>query len=379
MANRRGRGEGSIAKRADGLWEARIDVGHDSNGKRLRKSVYGETKKECADKLTKLANRKLDGVLIDTGRMTVGNLLDRWLNDSARMNVAPTTFQRYSILVNKHLKPRIGGLKLSLLQPLHVQTMLSAMEQDKVGAETRRYSSQVLKRALNVAEQWGLVIRNACRGVDLPKVVRREISPLTMQQAETLLRMSDDAGHGAIFALALATGMRVGELFALHWSSINLETGVLSVLHTLEEVQGKLRLKSPKSKSGRRQIKLPAMAVDALWKQKRALLVQGLAAVEMVFPDADGGYLRKSNFDRRVWKPLRTAAGIPETVVFHDLRHTSASLLLKAGTHIKIVQERLGHSTCKLTLDTYSHLMDGMQDEAALKLDGLLSSKSKSA
>ena len=92
MTNRRGRGEGSIAKRADGLWEARIDVGHDSHGKRLRKSVYGETKKECADKLTKLANRKLDGVLIDTGRMTVGNLLDRWLNDSARMNVAPTTF-----------------------------------------------------------------------------------------------------------------------------------------------------------------------------------------------------------------------------------------------------------------------------------------------
>ena len=379
MAGRRGKGEGSIAKRSDGRWEARIGIGCDASGKRLRKSVYGATKKAVADQLTKLASHKLDGTLIDTGRMTVGDLLDRWLNDSARLDVSPNTFTRYDVLVRKHLKPRLGGLRLSLLRPIHVQSMLSTMEQDKVGAETRRYSFQVLKRALNVAEQWGLLVRNPCRGVDSPKVIRREIAPLTQEQAETLLAKADDDGHEAVFTLAITTGMRQGELFGLHWSDINLDAGVLAVVHSLEEVKGNLRLKAPKSKSGRRHIKLPEMAVAALWKHKRALLAKGLAGVEMVFPDADGGYLRKSNFERRVWKPLRKVAEIPETVVFNDLRHTSASLLLKAGTHVKVVQERLGHSTCKLTLDTYSHLMPGMQDEAALKMDGLLSTKSKSA
>ena len=177
--SRRGKGEGSICQRPDGTWVAAINIGTDATGKRQRKYVYGKTKRDVADKLTRLATQKLDGTLIDTGRMTVGDLLSRWLNDSARLDVAPTTFQRYKLLVEKHLAPRIGALKLSLLRAIHIQSMLAAMEQDKVGAETRRFSFQVLKRALNVGEQWGLIIRNVCRGVDSPKVVRREISPLT--------------------------------------------------------------------------------------------------------------------------------------------------------------------------------------------------------
>jgi len=369
MANRRGKGEGSISQRPDGLWVARINVGTDATGKRLRKAVYGHTKKEVTDKLTKLASNKIDGTLIDTGRMTVGDLLDKWLEDSARLSVSPSTFQRYEVLVRLHLKSQLGAVKLSLLKPIHVQGMLSQLKQNSVGDESRRYSFQVLRRALNVAVRWGLIARNACDMVDQPKVKRREISPLTVEEVQALLKVSEDHRLHALFVLAVATGLRQGELFALHWQDIDLKAGTLAVRFTLEEVKGQLRLKEPKSKSGRRCVKLPAMAVSALIYHKAQLLTEGLAGTPLVFSDTDGQFLRKSNFERRAWKPLRKAAGIADTVVFHDLRHTSASLLLATGAHPKVVQERLGHSKISLTMDTYSHLMPGMQDDAAAKLD----------
>ncbi len=366
---RRGKGEGSIAKRPDGLWEARINIGTTATGKRMRKSVYGATKKEVADKLTKMAHQKLDGTLIDTGRMTVGDLLDKWLEDSARLSVAPSTLNRYEGLVKRSIKPHLGTIKLSLLKPIHIQGMLSKLEQEKAGDETRRYSFQVLRRALNVAERWGLIVRNPCNMVDQPKVTRREISPLTIPDVQKLLSVSADHRLHAVFVLAVTTGLRQGELFAIHWADIDLKTGVLAVRYTLEEVKSQLRLKEPKSKSGRRSVKLPDMAVSALWDHKARQVTEGLAASKLVFCDANGHFLRKSNFARRDWKPIRAKAEIAETVVFHDLRHTSASLLLATGAHPKVVQERLGHSKISLTMDTYSHLMPGMQDDAAAKLD----------
>ncbi len=370
--NRRGKGEGSISQRPDGLWEARINIGTNATGKRIRKSVYGQTKKEVADKLTKLAGQKLDGTLIDTGRMTVGDLLDKWLTDSARLSVAPSTYHRYAGLVTRFLLPQLGTIKLAMLKPIHIQGMLSKLEQKAVGDETRRYSFQVLRRALNVAERWGLIVRNPCNMVDQPKVTRRDISPLTILQVQQLLKVSADHRLHAVFVLAVTTGLRQGELFALHWADIDLKTGTLAVRYTLEEVKGQLRLKEPKSKSGRRSVKLPEMAVSALLDHKAKHLTEGLAANPLVFCDTDGQFLRKSNFERRAWKPIRKAAGIADTVVFHDLRHTSASLLLATGAHPKVVQERLGHSKISLTMDTYSHLMPGMQDDAAAKLDTAL-------
>ncbi len=369
MANRRGKGEGSISQRPNGLWEARINVGTDATGKRMRKLVYGSTKKEVADKLTKLAHQKLDGTLIDTGRMTVGDLLDKWLEDSARLSVAPSTLNRYEGLVKRSIKPHLGTIKLSLLKPIHIQGMLSKLEQQKAGDETRRYSFQVLRRALNVAERWGLIVRNPCGMVDQPKVTRREISPLTVEQVQSLLKISSGHRLHALFVLAITSGLRQGELFAIHWADIDLKAGVLAVRYTLEEVKSQLRLKEPKSKSGRRSVKLPAMAVAALWEHKAQQLTEGLASSKLVFCDANGQFLRKSNFARRDWKPIRAKAEIASTVVFHDLRHTSASLLLATGAHPKVVQERLGHSKISLTMDTYSHLMPGMQDDAAAKLD----------
>ena len=192
---------------------------------------------------------------------------------------------------------------------------------------------------------------------------------MTLEQVQKLLKIAEEHRLHALFVLAVTSGLRQGELFAIHWTDLDLKTGLLAVRHTLEEVKGQLRIKEPKSKSGRRSVKLPEMAVSALWDHKAQQMTEGLASSPMVFCDTQWQFLRKSNFERRVWKPIRAKAEIADTVVFHDLRHTSASLLLATGAHSKVVQERLGHSKIGLTMDTYSHLMPGMQDDAAAKLD----------
>lgn len=149
----------------------------------------------------------------------------------------------------------------------------------------------------------------------------------------------------------------------------------MSVRRSLEEVKGVLNLKEPKSKSGRRQIALPAMTVEVLWEQKRLHLASGRLATGIVFPSPEGGWIRKSNFIRRVWHPIRKAAKLPKTITFHGLRHSAASLLLSEGISVKVIQEMLGHSNVALTLNTYSHVLPGMQQQAATTFDRLLGSK----
>ena len=274
----RGHGEGTIIQRPDGSWLAAISLGNDANGKRLRKYIRGKTKSEVTNELTKLQGQKLAGTLIDTGRMTVGDLLIKWLEESAPEKAGPTTVYRYRGLVEKHILPLIGTVKLSELKPLHVQMMLSSMTKNNAGAETRRYAFQVIRRAFNVAIRWDLLIRNPCHRIDAPKVVRRDISPLTVEQAKKLFTVAEGFRNGAIFVVAVTTGLRKGELLALHWEDVDLEKGLLSVKRSLEELNGTLRLKEPKSKSGKRMLKLSALAVSSLWDLKAKQMAEGLAA-----------------------------------------------------------------------------------------------------
>jgi integrase len=174
----------------------------------------------------------------------------------------------------------------------------------------------------------------------------------------------------------VATGLRLGELFALQWSDVDLEDGAVTVRHTLAELKGILRLAEPKTAKRRRRVELPDMAVAALLTHRRRMLTEGHAAVPWVFCNQHGGPLRRSHFHRQDFKPLLKRAGLPD-IRFHDLRHTSATLLLSAGVHPKIVQERLGHSQISMTMDTYSHVMKGMDKQAASKLNTILTAKPK--
>jgi len=248
--------------------------------------------------------------------------------------------------------------------PAHIQGMYSAMERDGHSPTKRAHTHRVMRRAMNVALKWGMIARNPCLAVDPPRYEKRDIQPLNDEQTKQLLKEAEPHRHYALFVLAVTTGLRQGELFGLRWEDMDLKKERIHVRHTLEEIHGQLRLKEPKSASGRRNVHLPRVAVEALHEHRKRMMAEGLAGSEIVFCDTQGGFLRKSNFDRNVWKLLRKASGIPP-IRFHDLRHTAATLLLSQGVHPKVVQERLGHSTITITMDTYSHVLPSMQEDAA--------------
>jgi integrase len=367
MSKRRGSGEGSIFRRADGLWAATIVVGYNGSGKRLSRTVYGKTKGEVQAKLSILHSQRATGTLTKADRMTVAAYLATWLNDYSRPRVRETTSLSYASVIRAQIAPRIGGVVLQSLTPLHVQGLHSGMEREGCSPRMRQLTHAVLRTALKRALRMGLVVRNVCDAVDPPRVTRREIIPLDRTQAQRLIDAGSADRFDAIYVLALTTGLRQGELFGLQWRDVDFDRGTLGVLHSLMEVQGRLSLSEPKSRAGRRCVKLPSIAVNALLEHRKRMLAEGHAG-GFVFCDTAGGPLRKSNFCRKHFKPLLKAAGLPD-IRFHDLRHTAATLLLLAGEHPKVVQERLGHAQISLTLDTYSHVLPDMQGGAVDKLN----------
>jgi integrase len=257
---------------------------------------------------------------------------------------------------------------------LNEQDLRQRRIRDEVSPRVRQLTHAVLRRSLKQALKWGMIQRNPCDAVDAPRVPKREIAALDSDQVSKFLKAAKSDRLCALYVLAVATGLRQGELFALRWSDVDLKRKVVSVRYTLVETPSERFLAEPKSTKSRRQVDLPQFAVDSLLDHRKRMLAEGFAAVEWVFCDTHGGQLRRSNVIRNSFKPILKKAKL-SGMRFHDLRHTSATLLLSQGVHPKIVQERLGHSQISLTLDTYSHVLPTMQLEAASKLDQLLSKK----
>lgn len=348
----------------------RISLGfHDRTGKRIRRSVYGDTQSEVRRKLDAL-KRKPTHAVANESAVTLEDYLNQWISDEVGPSKARKTFREYSDAVKNYISPYIGKIKLSRLSPVNIQSWMGNMAKDDFTPNMRSKALRILRNALNSAVRLQLIPQNPTAAIRFPKVVRRDIRPLEPDQCQKLFTACILDRLGDVIILAAMTGLRKGELFALEWSDINLRERVLTVRKSLEEVAGNLALKETKSKAGRRAVVLDDVATAALKRRQQKALEEGFEfdQVPLVFPNTLGGFLRSSNFARRTWQPIKTAAGIPESVKFHDLRHTQASLLLAAGVHPKVVQERLGHSDITLTMNTYSHLLSGLQSEAVDKL-----------
>ena len=373
MRARRGNGEGSIGKvrrpRKDGsfveLWRGRMVL---PDGRRV--TVYGKTRIETSDKLVEIRGNAAKGILPASEHPTVAAYLERWLQDVARPTVRSGTLVLYQGLVRRHIVPRIGQHRLERLTPAHVQGMLSELETKGASPRLREQAYNVLHRALDQALRWNLVLRNATAGVDRPRVPKKTMHVLSPEQAESLLVAARDDRLFALYVLALTTGMRQGEVLGLQWEDVDLRERSLSVRHTLLSDGGVLRLGEPKTASSRRRIELPEVAAEALRAHREQLLGEGLRSAPWVFPDTAGGPIRKENLVRRSFEPLLKRAGLSK-IRFHDLRHTAATLMLLRNVPAKVVQERLGHASIALTLDTYSHVLPSMQRQAAAEMDAL--------
>jgi len=309
--------------------------------------------------------------------VTVAEYLGRWLEDSVRGTVKITTYAGYESVVRLHVSPTLGGTKLSALTPAHVQGLYRSKLDEGLAPKSVKHVHTTLHRALKQAVRWGPVPRNAAAETDPPRVSSPEMRPFTPVQARTLLDAAEGNRLEALFVLAVTTGMRQGEILGLGWEDMDTEAGVVRVRRTLTLAKGGPRLTEPKTPRSRRSIRLTTSAVDALERHRERQDSEGAArgpdwnGFGLVFCTHRGTPLRRDTLHDKYWKPLLRRAGLPDTR-FHDLRHTCATLLLTKGVHPKIVSEMLGHSSIAITLDTYSHVIPGLGDAAALAMEDVL-------
>ncbi len=278
----------------------------------------------------------------------------------------------------------LGRVQLTKLTPQHLQRLYAARLAAGVSAQSVVHLHRMLHRALSQALKWGLVGRNVAALVDPPRVERPEFEPLTAQEAGRLLDVANGDRLEALYVLALTTGLRRGELLGLRWQDVDLDARVLHVRRSLQiDENGKWRSGDPKTKRSRRPVLLVDMAVDALKRHRHRQDQEKDTAGELwkdpklVFANTVGGPIWGEDLLKRCFYPILERAGI-RRIRFHDLRHSTATLLLACGIHPKIVSEILGHSRISITLDLYTHVSEDMQREAVDRLQELLGSQSGS-
>ena len=371
---RRGNGEGTVTRRKDGRWEAKYTV-HTTGGPK-RRALYGKTRAEVAEKLAQALSDRSGGLAnFDAGSVTVGEYLERWLNDSAKGSVRDSTHASYERLLRRYVFPGLGRVKLRKLSAAHVQGLYRSMQDGGLSSRTVRYAHAVLRRALKQAMRWGMIPRNPCDDADPPKANREEMRPLDREQARRLLSFASSDGDRleALWVLAIHTGMRPGELLGLKWEDVDLEAGALRVKRALLP-EGEFA--ATKTARSRRSIDLTPGSVEALKRHRTAQLEERLRRAGLwqdqglVFPSSVGTLLSHRNAVR-AFKALLHRAELPETTRFYDLRHSCATLLLSRNVHPKYVQELLGHASIALTLDTYSHVLPGMSGAASAMNEAL--------
>jgi integrase len=368
--------KGHIYKRAPGKFWIVLELGKDENNKRKQRFItfYG-TKKAAEKELIRHLQIMESGTYAEPSTMTVGAYLDSWLSDHARHTTTPRTYERYRTIVRLHLKPALGHFTLAKLHPLAIQELWARQLEDGTSPTTVRKHHFVLHAAMTHAVQMRLLLVNPVGAVTPPKPRHREMKVLDEVGIARLLAAVDETPIRIPVLLALACGMRRGEILGLRWSDVDLDEGRLAVRQTIQEAEGKRIMKGPKTPRSRRVIALPSVVVEALRQhraeqaQARLLLGSRYANPELVCTQSDGSAWWASNFDR-TFRNAKKRADID--VRFHDLRHTHATQLLIAGVHPKVVSERLGHASIGITLDTYSHVLPSMQEEAAERVDGAL-------
>lgn len=379
MGSRRGHNEGSIFQRkSDGLWIASITY-RDSAGKVHRPRRYRKTRTEARSALRELQREQERGVQLSQKSPTVSAYLNQWLSASVEPSVRVKTYQGYKSIVDVRITPRIGGVKLNQLTPATITQMYTDLASDGLAPRSVIHTHRCLRRALQQALKWGLIVRNPCDAVDVPRAPRSEMQVLDRDQVETLLMATQDDREHALYVVAVTAGLRLGELLGLQWPDIDFDGGRLIVQRALQFQSGNgLVFTEPKTSKSRRTVMLSQRAVRALREHRTHQIEERLQLgaewenPDLVFTNYFGGPIDPGHMSKLLKRSLR-AAGLPE-IRFHDLRHTAATLLLSAGTHPKIVQELLGHSSIALTLDTYSHIIPTMHSEAASTMDALLGS-----
>ncbi len=382
---------GTIRSRSNGIFQLIYSLGNDPlTGKRKRVFLTFKGTRQQAERELRRILRTLDtGEYVEPSAIKTGDFLAQW-RDAVRNQVSPKTHERYAQIVDHYLIPRFGACPLVKLSPIAIQQVYLDLEfkgsylnkEKGLSPKSRLDIHRVFKLALKHAVRMRLITFNPVENVKAPRVVRTSIDTLTVEQSADLLEAIRNKPVYWPVLLALATGMRRGEILALRWKNVDFEKKTVRVVESIEQTKAGTRFKSPKT-NRTRAVLLPEYAVEELLRHKE-IQAEKFSRLNiehtpetLVCTRYDGKQIWPSSLSHEFFKIFLKRHDLPR-IRFHDLRHSHATQLLAAGIHPKIAQERLGHSTITTTLDLYSHATDTMQDEAAAKLDSAFRSAVRS-
>jgi integrase len=369
--------KGHLRERGPGRWAIVIDIRDPQTGKRRRKwHSFKGTKREAQIESARLIAAIQGGTYLEPHKTTLSSFLESWL-DHVKSHVSPRSHERYCELVRKNIVPLIGAVLLTKLKPAQIsaaytRALTSGRLDGKGGLAptTVLYMHRLIKKALGQAVRWELLSRNVADAVDPPKIERTALTTYDMTQTAELLEALRGTRLRLPVLLGVMCGLRRGEIIALRWRNIDLAAGQMSVVESAEQTAAGVRYKPPKSGRGR-TLALSSTVVSELRQhrlsQAQELLRLGVRQTNatFVYTRQDGAPMQPRSLSQ-MWASCSTH--LPR-IRFHDLRHAHATHMLSAGVHPKVASERLGHSKVGITLDLYSHVLPGMQEDAAARVD----------
>jgi len=374
--------KGHVRERSPGKWAIVIDL-YDEDGKRKRKwhTFHTTSKRKAEEECARLIAEMRGGSYVEPSKLTLSAYLDRWL-DHMKSQVTPRTHERYGEIVRKNIGPAIGHVNLTKLKPEQIagaysKALTSGRRDGKGGLAptTVVYMHRIIKQALSQAVRWKMLSSNPADAVDPPKVERSTLHTYDMSQTADLIEGLRGSRLMIPVMLGVMCGLRRGEIVALRWRNVDLAGRKMAIVESAEQTKEAIRYKPPKSGRGR-SVALSATVAEELrlhrLKQAEELLRLGIRQDDdaFVYSQEDGSPIQPRSLTH-MWMKAVADMDIPR-IRFHDLRHAHATHLLANGVHPKVTSERLGHSRVGVTLDLYSHVLPGMQEDAATRVDEAL-------
>lgn len=360
-------------------WIVQVRVGTKSDGSPRWHTKTFEKQRDAKTYLAEVIKDRDSGLVVQPSKMLLNEFLDKWLESAVEPRVRPNTYRSYQWQLKKYVRHDLGGYRLCDISPLQIQKLYSKLHREGLSSRVVRYTHTILNNAFGQAVKWRMLASNPCSGAELPRSQQEETRALSLEEVGRFVEALHGHRHEALFLVALTTGMRPSEYLALQWQDIDFESGRIEVRRSLDwRKRDSWSFTETKTKRSRRSIPIPSQVLTLLQHHKKAQAERRLKAGpewmdhNLVFCNRRGEPLSRQNLLRRHLRPALERAGLSTDFTLYGLRHTCATLMLAAGTHPKIVSERLGHSSITITLDVYSHVMPNMQVEATDRIGQVL-------
>ena len=388
--SKRQNGKGTLRKRGDGRWEGRFNVGVNENGKPKVKYILAKTQAECARKL-KAAIEEYEHdkeiaercTFLTNPNPTLSEWSAIWLSSYCKGIIRESTYENYAYFFERYINPRIGAMEIRIISTIICQQLLMELytkgrlidtSQGKAGTgyslKTVKNVKIALQSCLQKAEDEELISGNPVKGVKLPKLQKKEMKTLKVNELSAFLNETIRSDCYEFYFLEITTGLRLGEILALEWEDLDEENKTIRVNKQVRRSKNGMEVSTPKTQASIRTISISTECLTLL----KGLKAKQPVGTKLMFPSpVTGSYYDPKSVTYRLHR-IQRRAGVPQ-IRFHDLRHSFATLSIEQGMDIKTISYMLGHTDAGFTMNTYMHVTDSMQQNVADTMGELLTSK----